>query len=173
MKIRIKRAELIIAALTAAFALFIGGYFTGRGSVANVVKYMPAEESHAEASTQPAAMHDTDQEPGSTEAAPEVAVAGASTSNGHSEPADSGEEEPAEADDLQPGAPRADGGKININTATKAELMDLPRIGPVISERIVTYRNANGPFERIEDIMKVTGIGQKTFDGFKDLITVG
>lgn len=63
--------------------------------------------------------------------------------------------------------------KININTATAAELENLPRIGPKVAERIVEFRTQNGNFKRIEDIMKVRGIGEKIFDEIKDLITVG
>lgn len=61
---------------------------------------------------------------------------------------------------------------ININTATLEELDSLPGIGPTIAQRIIDYRNKNGPFNTIEDIMNVSGIGPATFDEIKDLITV-
>jgi len=64
------------------------------------------------------------------------------------------------------------GGKVNINTATAAELETLPGIGPALAQRIVDYRTANGPFARVEDIKKVSGIGDKMFERIKDLITV-
>lgn len=67
----------------------------------------------------------------------------------------------------------APGAKLNINTATAAELETLPRIGPAIAQRIVDYRAEHGFFQKIEDIMNVTGIGPATFDAIKDLITVG
>jgi competence protein ComEA len=70
-------------------------------------------------------------------------------------------------------APASPAGKININTATAAELEALPRIGPAIAQRIVDYRTANGPFQTIEEIMDVRGIGPATFEQIKDLITVG
>ena len=63
--------------------------------------------------------------------------------------------------------------KVNINTAGQAELESLPRIGPKVAQRIIEYRNQNGGFKKVEDIMKVKGIGEKTFDRIKDLITVG
>jgi len=62
--------------------------------------------------------------------------------------------------------------KINLNTATLEELMTLDRIGPKYAQRIIDYRDTNGPFEKIEDIMKVKGIGPKTFEANKDKITV-
>jgi competence protein ComEA len=61
-------------------------------------------------------------------------------------------------------------GKININTADSAALEALPGIGPVIAQRIIDYRLANGPFTQIEEIMDVSGIGPATFERIKDLI---
>ena len=61
--------------------------------------------------------------------------------------------------------------KININKASAVELTQLKRIGPKLSERIVEYREKQGPFERPEDIMQVKGIGPKTFELNKDRIT--
>jgi competence protein ComEA len=62
--------------------------------------------------------------------------------------------------------------KININTASLEELQKLPRIGPKVAQRILDYRKQNGNFKKIEDIMKVRGIGEKVFAQMKDLITV-
>lgn len=65
-----------------------------------------------------------------------------------------------------------DGEKININTATVEELVNLKRIGPKYAERIVQYREANGPFVKVEDITMVKGIGPKTLEVNKDVIIV-
>jgi competence protein ComEA len=62
--------------------------------------------------------------------------------------------------------------KININTATLADLDTLPKIGPITAQHIVDYRTKNGPFKKIEDLKNVSGIGDATFEGLKDLITV-
>lgn len=62
--------------------------------------------------------------------------------------------------------------KININTASKNELTTLPRIGPVLADRIMEYREKQGPFKKIEEITKVKGIGAATLEKFKDQITV-
>ena len=60
---------------------------------------------------------------------------------------------------------------INLNTATAAELDTLPGIGPVISERIIEYRETNGSFDTPAQIMNVSGIGTETYLNIKDLIT--
>lgn len=73
---------------------------------------------------------------------------------------------------LQAGSKSSDQ-KININTAQAEELQKLPRVGPAIAQRIIDYRKENGNFKRIEDIMKVRGIGEKVFEQLKGLITVG
>ena len=61
--------------------------------------------------------------------------------------------------------------KVNINTATKEELMSLQGIGEVLSERIIEYRK-NAKFNSIDEIQQVKGIGEKTFEKLKDSITV-
>jgi len=63
--------------------------------------------------------------------------------------------------------------KININTASVEELQKLPRIGAKVAQRIVDFRKEHGRFNRIEDLMKVNGIGESIFSSLKDLITVG
>ena len=63
-------------------------------------------------------------------------------------------------------------GKININTANATMLQTLPGIGPVLSERIIEYRDQNGLFGVIDDIKDVSGIAEKKFEGIKDLICV-
>ena len=80
---------------------------------------------------------------------------------------------PPPASGGETGGGRSAGALVNINTATTAELETLPRIGPVTAQRIVEYREANGPFETIEDIQNVPGIGPATFEGMKEMITVG
>lgn len=62
--------------------------------------------------------------------------------------------------------------KININTATLEELKMLPRVGDAIAQRIIDYREKNGPFRDIKDIKNVSGIGDKMFENIKDKITV-
>ena len=61
---------------------------------------------------------------------------------------------------------------VDLNSASARELEMLPGVGTVIAERIVAYRNENGPFSSVEDIMQVSGIGAETFSGFADFVTV-
>jgi competence protein ComEA len=61
---------------------------------------------------------------------------------------------------------------VDINTASLEELDTLPGIGPTTAEKIIEYRDENGPFQSIEDILNVSGIGPATFEEIKDLIKV-
>ncbi|MCU1406107.1 MAG: competence protein ComEA [Glaciihabitans sp.] len=67
-------------------------------------------------------------------------------------------------------APGAVGGAVNINTADAATLEQLAGVGPALAARIVAWRDANGRFSAVEDLLNVTGIGEKTLDGFRDSV---
>ena len=62
-------------------------------------------------------------------------------------------------------------GLININTADSQTLQEIPGIGPVTADKIISYRDTNGPFGSIEELTSVSGIGEKTFQKIKDRIT--
>ena len=66
----------------------------------------------------------------------------------------------------------ADTQTINLNTATATQIATLPGIGPKTADLIVQYRQKNGPYKKIEEIMNVRGIGEKTFLKLKNRITV-
>ena len=66
----------------------------------------------------------------------------------------------------------ADAGKVNINQASEEELMTLPGIGASKAADIVRYREEQGGFEQIEDIMNISGIKEAVFEKIKDKITV-
>ena len=62
--------------------------------------------------------------------------------------------------------------KINVNTASAEELTALPGIGKAYADRIVEYREKNGPFKKVEDLLNVRGIGEKTLERIRDRVTV-
>ena len=63
-------------------------------------------------------------------------------------------------------------GVININRGTKAEFDSLTGIGPVIASRIINYRNTNGPFLALDDLLKVSGIGSKTLERIRPRLSL-
>jgi comEA protein len=61
---------------------------------------------------------------------------------------------------------------VNINTADAGQLVNLPQIGPKMAQRILDYRKSSGGFKRVQDLMKVKGIGEKVFAKLQPLITI-
>ncbi|KRL91319.1 helix-hairpin-helix domain-containing protein [Lactobacillus kalixensis] len=82
------------------------------------------------------------------------------TSNGESTPSTSGTSSSQTGD------------KVNINTASAADLQKLNGIGEKKAEQIIAYRDQNGQFKKIEDLMQVSGIGEKTFAALKDQLAI-
>lgn len=64
------------------------------------------------------------------------------------------------------------GGPIRLNSATAQELESLPGVGPVLAERIVAQRESRGPFETVEDLLEVSGIGESKLASIRDLVVV-
>jgi competence protein ComEA len=75
------------------------------------------------------------------------------------------------AGEVAPGPASETPGRISLNTADVAELETLPRIGPAIAERIVAWREQNGPFRAVEDLLEVSGIGERIVEAVRDLVT--
>ncbi len=63
-------------------------------------------------------------------------------------------------------------GEVNLNAAGEAELQTLPGIGPVLAERIVRYREENGPFATVDDLTGVKGIGEKKLEALRPYVTI-
>ena len=138
----------ILVLITCIFAAFVFGFFAGRNlnrTPVQIRTISPVPETTAASTEKPPS------EPAVEEAAfayEEDAYAGGSDAPSVSFP-------------------------ININTATAQQLENLPGIGPVIAQRIVDYRDANGPFTAPGQLMNVSGIGQKRLEAIWDYITIG
>lgn len=63
-------------------------------------------------------------------------------------------------------------GVVNVNEATKAELQQLPRIGPALAQRILDYREENGEFNATEDLILVRGIGERTYEMLSHFVVI-
>ncbi|MGW9113561.1 helix-hairpin-helix domain-containing protein [Microbacterium sp. NPDC055683] len=84
---------------------------------------------------------------------------------------------PAEGEAPASGVPDAPGdpaapGLVNLNSADAAALEELPRIGPAIAGRIIAWREENGPFAAVEDLLAVSGIGDAMLESLRPLVTV-
>ena len=79
---------------------------------------------------------------------------------------------PVHAAPVQAQAPVAKQATVNLNSATADQLAALPGIGPKVAERILEYRTKNGGFKKIEELMNVKGIGEKSFLKLKPLVSV-
>ncbi len=79
---------------------------------------------------------------------------------------------PVAAQDADARPPASASALINLNSATVPQLETLPGIGKATAERIVEYRQKNGGFKKVEDLMNVRGVGEKSFLKLKPLITV-
>jgi len=179
---RLRRLELVIIGLTLAFACFIGGYFTGRSSSTVSISPTISQQGDSTVTTAPAPPGQGQGSPGAPDsgAAQQGAEGGAQGSQGATGDAQGsqgsqGEQQSAAQAPTPTPVPqvRDSEGRININLASRSELMDLPGIGPTLSDRIVDYRAANGFFTKIDDLRKVSGIGEKRFETIRDKITVG
>lgn len=79
---------------------------------------------------------------------------------------------PASATDKAPAAAAAVMGKINVNSATAEQLAALPGVGEVTAKAIVDYRQMNGPFKTVDDLMEVKGIGEKKLEAIRPLVSL-
>ena len=162
---RLRRLELVIIAVTLAFACFTGGFFTGRSwSAVNIISVAAHSDDVHRPGVSPQVSGNSTQEQQKSDQ--NQASPGADTTNATNDRKPS---VPSE----ETGKPKDSDGKININLATTSELTDLPGIGNVLASRIVDHRKLHGDFHKIEDLRNVSGIGEKRFEAIQDKITVG
>ena len=171
---RLRRLEIVVIGVTLAFAIFMGGFFTGRSwSAVNIIPVAAQREEIGNSSNTgnvTVTIPDTTQQAGGNVITSETTSGSAS----HAESSGAANETPLPgAEPETVGAPRGGDGKININLASQSELTDLPGIGSVLAARIIDYRRQHGDFLRIEDLRNVSGIGERRFEAIMDKITVG
>jgi len=68
---------------------------------------------------------------------------------------------------------RQESAPVDVNSASVEELMSVPGIGQVVAQRIVEFREKNGPYKSVDDLLKVQGIGEKSLAKLRDRLTVG
>ena len=171
---RLRKLELIFVGITLAFVFFIGGFFTGRSYTPVNIESVGTMQIETANATEAAVIQQLPQE-NNTSTLPQNTNTNTGAYQETNTDLNAGtgiNQDNTEQSVVEPGAPRVGDGRININTASKNELMDLPGIGPALAENIIQYRNSNGPFNTIEDIMNVSGIAEGRFSRIRDRITV-
>lgn len=172
-----KKPQLhLLLTLTVVFAAFTLGLFLGRNmnhsdiqlsTVSAATVTQATESTQLQLAAEPAATQSQAPEttmPEQTETQPPASEETAPSETGQSQDETT---QPATADENAEAS-----GLININTATRAQLETLPGIGEVLAQRIIDYREANGPFTSVNQLTQVKGIGEKRLAAIIDLITV-
>ena len=140
------KKQALLMAVTCIFAAFLLGYFVGRNSTHGPVEVSNYQQAPVPVVTAP-----------STEAAPQTETAPVYDL--------SVEDFPDET--TEPRWP------LDINRATAVQLEALPGVGPTSAGRIVAYRETNGGFRSVEELLNVEGIGPRKLEGMLDYVSVG
>ncbi|MDR1590006.1 MAG: ComEA family DNA-binding protein [Oscillospiraceae bacterium] len=151
---RVRKAELSVIIITVAFVCFAGGFFVGRMGAPGGITPVPAPDAPP------------------SESADALPPAQQTPTDGGASPALSPTPTPEPSPELSDTEHDAQG-RVNINTASAGTLQELRGIGPALSARIIEYREQNGAFTAIDQLLEVTGIGNAKLADIRDHVTVG
>lgn len=157
----------LLLAVTALFAVFLVGFYLGRNTVPRSAGVYKLSEATTEAQQEDiTAIQQGNNTPQQGNSSLQQGITAVQEESNTIQQGNDGAQQ--EKDNMQPQTAAL----LNINTATKAQLVELPGIGNVLADRIIAYREENGPFRSISQLTDVSGIGQARLVAIMEYITV-